>query len=266
MNYIILRPTTDVNIYLTSLFPKVILLITIPTDYTWNLQARNTTTGTISTWDVFSNNNGSGLPTSLTGGGLGGGKYVRFTSAGTTYMYNRQTITCTNGFTFALLMRWTSTATSFERILQGTPFTNAFSDYVNIARTGGNPYITYNFTTSSGASYQTPVTTMNQNTWYVITFRYTNSDRRCQIQISTTGSGYTTTTLQNNVTGSAITNVGDVVYCLGGNNYGSLSTSAPPSSTQYGNFDLGALLFYNRSLTDNELYNVTNYLALGNSC
>ena len=246
-----------------------------------NMQAKDLENGFVRSWGGFVNNNAIGKPLCYSNATVGNGKYVQFRADNTTYLYQTlNPFNINNGITIAFLANFRLVQTPLERLLQGVQLSGGeIFDIITINRAQENPRnkLTFKFNESG---YLTPADNVNQDIWYVWTFRYgmpassspspagstPSGANICTITRSTTGAGFSTTTLVNSEVSAILRAPVPTILCLGANNSGSTDLTQPPASQQYGNFDLGAFLMYNRALTNQELSNVRTYLALGNSC
>jgi len=229
-------------------------VVTLPTGAVWNLQAKTLTSGSLSNWGPFTQANSSKRPVSYTTGGFQNGAYVSFNGSSTfMYTYNQTFNAGTNGgHSIGMLIKFKTPVGAWERVIEGLAVGNNTNETFMIFRAGADPLMVFH---APAPTFQYPTDTFAQNTWYIWTYRFRNSDKNCVIKRDTT-------VLQNKtVTGNSVNF--SINASFGVNSYGGDVSAG--TTGQYGNFDIGALIIYDRPLSDTEMTNLYAYLSNGNA-
>ena len=170
------------------------------------------------------------------------GGYVSFSNSLRKFMYTPSPVTLnigTNGgLSYALLIKFKDVVTS-EQILSSTG-----SNVLSISRSMSTN--TLDFTGSAVSNAATAL-----NTWYIFTYRLDNAATRVTIKRDNV-------TLLDNMSATTKTFNGSVRIGLG-----STATSSDESGTLWTSADIGALIVYDRALTDSEMSLLYTYVSSG---
>jgi hypothetical protein len=171
------------------------------------------------------------------------GGYVSFSNSLRKLMYTPSPVTLnigTNGgLSYALLIRFKAVVTS-EQILSSTAGSNVLSINRNTSTS------TLNFTDSTVPNAVTAL-----NTWYIFTYRLDNAATRVTIKRDNV-------TLLDNTSATPNTFNGSMRIGLG-----STATASGQSGTLWTSADIGALILYDRALTDSEMSLLYTYVSSG---